>query len=198
VIREAVRMLSAKGLLSIAKGKGIFVRFCDAGTVADPLHLYLQMQVDRDCALDVVRARQIIEPSIAAEAALKRTDADLEKLDTDILELRDSREGFTKLASLDMAFHLDIARSSHNTLLPLLLDPIHRLMPDIKSSVYKTVDDARDSALVWHRKILENILKRDAEGARTAMIGHLKIAEEHTLRMLRAQRTGTARPHGRT
>ena len=71
-------------------------------------------------------------------------------------------------------------------------------MPDIKSSVYKTVDDARDSALVWHKKILVNILRRDAEGARNAMVGHLRIAEKHTLRMLQAQRSGASRPNIRT
>lgn len=188
VIREAVRMLSAKGLLSIAKGKGIFVRPFDADNVADPMHLYLQLQIDRDYALDVVHARQIIEPPIAAEAALKRTDQDIARLRAGVEELRGCPEGFEKLAALDMAFHLQIAKASHNPLLPLLLDPIHRLMPDIKSSVYKTVKDARDSAVVWHSKILEKILQRDPDGAREAMQEHLMIAQKHTMKMLRAQK----------
>jgi len=108
-------MLSAKGLLSIAKGKSIYVRSFDAVNVVDPMHLYLQLQVDRDYALDVVHARQIIEPPIAAEAALKRTAQDIASLEADVEELRVCNEGFEKLAALDMEFHLQIAKASHNS-----------------------------------------------------------------------------------
>jgi DNA-binding FadR family transcriptional regulator len=86
-----------------------------------------------------------------------------------------------------MLFHLDIAKASENSLIPLILEPIHRLIPQIKSSVYATVVDAKQSAVEWHEKILTAILQRDAEGARNAMIRHLEIAEQHTEQMLQNQ-----------
>jgi GntR family transcriptional repressor for pyruvate dehydrogenase complex len=186
-IREALRMLSARGLISIKKGKGMFVQTLSAEMVTDPIHLYLEMQHERSYVLDVVHARQIIEPPIAASAALHHTEEDAEKLKKDHDDLLRSKGDYEELSRLDMLFHLDIAKASENSLIPLILEPIHRLVPQIKSSVYATVGDAKRSAIEWHEKILTAILNRDAEGARSAMIRHLEIAEQHTEQMLTKQ-----------
>jgi GntR family transcriptional regulator, transcriptional repressor for pyruvate dehydrogenase complex len=186
-VREALRMLNARGLVTIEKGKGMFVNALSAAAVTDPLRLYLSMNYEKVFVLDVIRARQAIEPSIAAVAAAQRTSDDIAKLRQDIEELRAASEDYAQLASLDMAFHLDIARASQNPLMPLIIDPIHRLMPEIKSSVYATVEHARESALEWHSRITERIVARDPDGARDMMAEHLRIAEDHARRMLQAQ-----------
>jgi GntR family transcriptional repressor for pyruvate dehydrogenase complex len=186
-VREALRMLSARGLVKIEKGKGMFVNTLSAAAVTDPLRLYLSMNYEKVFVLDVIRARQAIEPSIAAVAAAQRTDDDILKLRQDVEELRNASEDYLELAGLDMTFHLDIARASQNPLMPLIIDPIHRLMPEIKSSVYATVEHARESALEWHSRITERIVAADAPGARDTMAEHLRIAEEHARQMLQAQ-----------
>jgi GntR family transcriptional repressor for pyruvate dehydrogenase complex len=187
-VREALRMLSARGLVTIMKGKGIYVQNLSAESVTDPIHLYLEMQRDRNYVFDVVHARQIIEPPIAASAALYHTEEDAEILINDHRNLTQSDGDYIELSRLDMQFHLDIAKASENSLIPLLLEPIHRLVPQIKSSVYATVADAKQSAVEWHEKILSAILNKDAEGARAAMIRHLEIAEQHTEQMLHSEK----------
>ncbi len=186
-VREALRMLSARGLVTIEKGKGMFINTLSAAAVTDPLRLYLSMNYEKVFVLDVIRARQAIEPSIAAVAAAQRTNDDILKLRQDVEELRNASEDYLQLAGLDMAFHLDIARASQNPLMPLIIDPIHRLMPEIKSSVYATVEHARESALEWHSRITERIVAADVDGARDTMAEHLRIAEEHARHMLQVQ-----------
>jgi GntR family transcriptional repressor for pyruvate dehydrogenase complex len=183
-IREALRMLTARGLVTIIKGKGIYVQSLSAKTVTDPIHLYLQMQKEGSYILDVVHARQIIEPSIAASAAIEHTEEDAERLKKDQIEFIACEGDYQELSRLDMQFHLDIARSSENSLIPLILEPVHRLAPRIKSSVYAAVIDAKQLAVEWHEKILTAILRRDAEGARAAMKRHLEIAEQHDKQIL--------------
>ncbi|MFZ1977393.1 MAG: FadR/GntR family transcriptional regulator [Bacteroidota bacterium] len=183
-VREALRMLSARGMINIVKGKGIFVCHISAETVMNPIRLYLEMKQERDYVFDLVHARQIIEPPIAASAALHHTEEDAEKLKKDQDDLEQSNGDYKELTRLDMLFHLDIAKASENSIIPLILDPIHQLIPPIKSSVYATVADAKQSAVEWHRKILIAILQRDAEGARAAMQHHLEIAEKHAEQML--------------
>jgi GntR family transcriptional repressor for pyruvate dehydrogenase complex len=183
-VREALGVLSAQGLITIVKGKGIFVRDVSAETVTGPIHLYLQLQGGRNYALDVVHARQIIEPPIAGSAALYHTKEDAGGLEKDLDDLIKSRGDHAELSRLDMNFHLDIARASENSLIPLLLEPLHQLMSGIKSSVYAADKDSRELAVTWHRKILDAILRRDAEGARQAMTRHLQIAEEQVEQML--------------
>lgn len=187
VIREALRTVSAKGLISIEKGRGIFVKALSADTVSNPLHQYLKFKIEHNYALDVIHARQIIEPSIAAFAALHRTAEDMQKLNSNIERLKNYSGELAGLASLDMEFHLLIARASQNQVMPLILDPIHRLMPEIKKSVYATNDHAQESAIEWHSKIVHEIVKGDANGAREMMNKHLAIAEEHIRIMLRTQ-----------
>lgn len=186
-VREALRMLSARGLVTIEKGKGMFVNTLSAASATDPLRLYLSMNYEKVFVLDVIRARQAIEPSIAAVAAAQRSTDDIVRLHHDIEDLRNASEDYTQLAGLDMAFHLDIARASQNPLMPIIIDPIHRLMPDIKSSVYATVEHARESALEWHSRITDRIVAKDTTGAHDTMAEHLRIAEEHARHMLHVQ-----------
>jgi GntR family transcriptional repressor for pyruvate dehydrogenase complex len=178
-VREALRMLSARGLVSVIKGKGIFVSNVSVETVTDPISLYLQLKYEHESSLDVIHARQIIEPPIAASAAHHHTEEDADQLVKDLDDLEKSQGDYSELSRLDMKFHLDIAKASENSLIPLLLEPIHRLMPQIKSSVYENVKDAKESAVKWHRKIVDAILRRDGEGAEAAMKKHLEIAEQH-------------------
>lgn len=186
VIREALRMLCARGLIVIIKGKGIFVANFSGESVTNPLRLYLQLNIEENYVLDIVHARQIIEPPIAASAALHHTEGDALKLQKDLESLKQCKGNFEELARLDMEFNLDIAKASKNQIIPLILEPIHKLLPQIKSSVYATVQDAKDSAVVWHQKILDAILERNPEEARAAMIRHLQFAEEHAQQMLKA------------
>lgn len=179
VMREALRMLSARGLLRIEKGKGIFVRRLSADSVATPMELYLHMHSGPDHALHVVGARQLIEPPIAAAAALHHTEEDAAKLRANVAELSTAVDDQERLSQLDMTFHLLIAEASHNPMLPLFVRPIQMLMPAIKANVYEVVGDAHEAAIYWHTRILNAILDRDADRASEEMSAHLLIAREH-------------------
>ncbi len=187
-VRDALGTLEAQGMIEIIKGKGMFVNKISSETVTNPMQKYLKFRADRNYVMDLVHARQIIEPAISYYAALNHNDEDIERLKIDIQRLKDSSGDYLELANLDTLFHLDLARASRNRIMPLLLDPIHKLIPEVKSSVYATVKDAKASAVIWHQKILDAVVSGDAQRARTAMEEHLKIAEEHAEKMLEAQK----------
>jgi len=196
-VREAIRMLSARGLVEVKKGKGVYVKQVSAANVSASMHLYLELAHERSHVMDIVHARQIIEPPIAASAAAHRTDEDITRLEQDIRELSECNGTFQELAAIDMRFHLNIARASDNSIVPLILDPIHRLLPQIKSSVYASVEDAKSSALEWHARILDEIRNGRSEGARLAMAEHLSIAETHAKKMLEAATPGSVKGKNR-
>jgi GntR family transcriptional repressor for pyruvate dehydrogenase complex len=140
---------------------------------------FLEHRFEGDYYFDLIHARQIIEPGIAYLAALNRTEEDLIKLQKDIDGISNNDGDPVKHGEYDMAFHMHIAKASKNKLLPLLLNPIHKLMPSVKSKILTDVEDAKQSAIVWHTKIFEKIKNQDAEGAKNSMIAHLEIAEKH-------------------
>ena len=184
VMREALRMLSAKGLISIEKGRGLFVKEISADSVTDPMHMYLTVNYSNIYALDVVHARQAIEPSIAAMAATQRSEEVLIRLDTNLQKVKDLKADFTTLASLDSEFHLLVAEASGNPIMPLVLEPIHKLMPHIKMAIYDVVQDAKESAVEYHGKIIEAIARKSEQDARHWMLEHLKQAELHIRRAI--------------
>lgn len=181
VMREALRMLSARGMLRIEKGRGIFVSRVSADSVANPMELYLHMHSGPDHAIHVVGARQLIEPPIAAEAARRHTEEDAEKLRANVAQLATAKNDRALMSTLDMSFHLLIAEASQNPVLPLFIRPIQLLMPAIKVQVYGVVHDAHGAAIHWHTRIMEAILARDPEAAYAEMAGHLEVAMEHVL-----------------
>ncbi len=184
VIREALRVLHSRGLISIVKGKGMFVKEFSSESAAGPLQFFLRMNFERSHVMDIVHARQILEPAVAALASTHRTEEDLMQLRRDLDLLKSCGDSATELSKIDTQFHIDVSKACGNSLMPLLLEPIHRLIPEIKSSVYATVAEARDSALEWHQTILDEIEKGNSSGAYEAMHRHLSIAEEHAERML--------------
>lgn len=177
VMREALRGLSAKGLVSIQKGRGMFIKEVSASSVTDPMRLYLALNSQTVLALDVVRARQAIEPSIAAMAAANRSPEMLERIGENLRTLIALEGDFAGLAALDSEFHLLIAKASDNPIMPLVIEPIHKLMPQIKLAVYDAVAGAKEAAVEYHTRILDAIAAKDEEGARRHMYDHLKKAE---------------------
>jgi GntR family transcriptional repressor for pyruvate dehydrogenase complex len=182
-VREALRMLSAKGLISIYKGKGIYVRGLSPEYVKDSMHNYLEMKTTNNNALEVIQARIIIEPSIAEYAAINRSEEDLAAMLENIEAMKKNNDQ-AEHARLDSDFHLLIAEASGSHIMPLILEPIHRLMPKIKKEIMSVIPGAKEAAITWHKKVIDAISSKDPKAAYFAMKHHLEIAKDQTERML--------------
>lgn len=182
-VREALQILSIHGLVSIEKGRGIFVQNPSSKNVSNSILKFLEHRVDGDYTLDIIHARQIIEPEIAYLAASNRSEEDIEKLGIDIENIRNNTD-IQKHSQYDMSFHMHLAFASKNKIIPLFLKPLHQLMPIIKTKILSNVKDAKEAAIIWHSKIYEAVKDKDPDLAKEMMIAHLKIAEEHAAQTL--------------
>ena len=190
-VREALQILSAHGLITVEKGKGIFVNKVNSQNVVAPLENYLKLSLDSDYVLHLVHARQILEPAIAREASLNHNAKDIEILEADIELLKNSKGGYKELADLDMKFHYDLAKSTGNIVVPLLLKPINNLLPELKSAIYANIDEAKETAVTWHENILNAVKAGDGEQAYAYMVEHLYIAEKHAQEVVKAAKEGS-------
>jgi GntR family transcriptional repressor for pyruvate dehydrogenase complex len=187
VIREALGILSGKGLITVIKGKGIFVNELTIDIVTNPLSLYLDLNYEFSHILDVVKTRLLIEPVIGEVAALNRTEENILKMQETIDRLANTDDQ-DELSEIDMEFHFNIAKATQNTVIVLLVEPIYKtLMPKIKRQVYETVDEAKSSAIKWHTKILKAIKEKNPEKTSNYIREHLKIAERHAYMMVKAR-----------
>lgn len=169
-VREAVKLLSSKGIVEVRRGSGTYVVTTAKG-FSDPLNLR-SVQDKNALALDLVNVRLLLEPGMAEMAALNATDEDIEH----IQRLCDRVESKIHSGDLyiedDIAFHTCIAESSKNMV-------VEQLIPIIDTAVMMFVNVTHkkltEETILTHRMITEAIARHDPIGARSAMVMHLNF-----------------------
>ena len=133
----------------------------------------------REAVKGLFDVRLILEPEIAAKAAVYATDEDIETLkrlckETEELYLAD-KDHMPK----DIEFHTWIARCSKNQVMESLIPIINS---GINTFVNLTRRALRTETIVTHRAITEAIASHDSTGARCAMEMHLTYNRQELLR----------------
>lgn len=169
-IREAVKILVARNVLVIRRGKGTYIAH-HPGEIEDPLG-FAYYDNKLQLAKDLMEVRMQIEPWVTRAAAERATKEDIEKMwanchlvEEDILAGRDH------LAN-DTRFHTSIAECTHNLVVPKLI-PIITYSVGLFGSI--SGNSLRTETIIGHRSVAEAIDARDAEKAAEAMRQHLIV-----------------------
>lgn len=182
-IREGVKLLVARNVLEIRRGKGTYIAR-NPGEVSDPLGFaYYPDQFS--LAMDLLEVRAQVEPWVARVAAERATEENLKILrekcsmvEQDILAERDHSEN-------DVAFHVAIAQCTQNMVVPRLI-PI--ITYAVKLFVSLTESRLKTETIVVHREILDAICASDGERAAAAMVKHIEYNRVMLERKIREMR----------
>jgi len=169
-VRSAVRSLQLAGILRSKAGSGTFVADRApmilltrelADILSDPNHLH-----------DLVRARYLLEPQLAALAARNATEGEKTALLTLVDRMEQETDRFG-LMSTGHQFHMELAAMSHNVVLTGFYQSAAnqmrsmRVLDSLTLAVYlQGIED--------HRQIAKAVAAGDAEAAQIAMEVHLK------------------------
>lgn len=170
-IREALARLRAEGLVRSRKGSGSF-----ALREGSPQMMRLSAIENMRDLVEWHEVRLALESEVAALAADRRTDEDLERLrraQADLIE----QLATSHADSEDVAFHAALAVCAHN---PKLSEAIGRLTTHIFkwSSLsaergFLTLAERRELISLEHGAIVEAVAARDSDRARTEIRRHL-------------------------
>ena len=172
VLRESVKTLVAKGLLSTKARVGTVVRERGAWNMfdADVLAWHLDAGIDKRFLGDLAEIRLAVEPRAAALAAARRTEADIAELRRSIARMRQEASDSVGFADADLALHVAVANASGNLFMRSIGHVIEAaLRASFLLSAPVEAQD-RDTVLLWHQRIVDAIAQRDVEMAATAMI----------------------------
>ena len=108
-LREAFRVMELLGLIESVPGKGRFVRH-----PKPPAEDEKNIRLEDSAVLELMEARRILDPAIAAESAMRATSSDLTRL-LRVLTSTEKRLGDpNQRAQSDFDFHLARAEATHN------------------------------------------------------------------------------------
>ena len=198
VVREATKILDARGLLELRPGVGTFVREINGQQISGSLTMLLDTK--GITLQNLHEVRMILEVEIAGTAASEATEEEIAHLESVLSDLEKAVRDPEAFAEGDAAFHHALAELSHNPLMVMLLDSISDLMRDIRVSV-SNYPELFQTAVPAHREILTGVRAKDPSRARGAMRHHLEDARKLQEQYLKEEETSGRAPgpgHSRT
>ncbi|HAN00131.1 MAG TPA: GntR family transcriptional regulator [Marinilabiliales bacterium] len=178
-LREALRRLSARGLINIKKGSGMYVSQITIEDAINSLNLYYDLKFDNNLLSQIIEVRRLFEPEIARLAAKNRTEENIKELDKNLVDFKKCNHDNTQLeADLDNKFHLIIAKSSGNPIMQITMEPIYSLLPRMRNYIYGNIEGEKDNTLTLHKQIIEAIRSKNELEAYELMTTHLNRTQE--------------------
>ncbi len=173
-LREALSLLRGLGVIEVRHGKGIYVRKLDLASLFGMLSPLLRTQTDIELS-QIFEARMHLETSIAQLAAASSTGENRQRLEDAVTGMRKNirrREAFVRH---DMAFHLELARTTANPIFEVFMASVTDLLQELQH-LYRNQVEYRRLAVEEHESILEALTEQDGAAAAQAMKRHLANA----------------------
>jgi GntR family transcriptional repressor for pyruvate dehydrogenase complex len=177
-LRESLKILESQGVLDLRPGPGggIIVRQPSIDTLAHGLSVFLRLH--EVPFITVLKAREVIEPALAFEAAVNGTEADFNELEASIGRMKalDAQNDQDAFLEENRIFHSVIARAGGNKVLEVFWSTIGILASGEHHGVrYSAGNQAH--VVKAHRRILEACRKRDGNAAAAEMENHVSSLE---------------------
>jgi GntR family transcriptional repressor for pyruvate dehydrogenase complex len=171
-VREAVRALHEKGLVEAYSGRGTFITDGTRQAVRQSLDLVARIG-QQDNAIHLAEVRSVLEPDIAALAALRIQETELKTMREAVVLMDQCGDSPEEYIEADLDFHLALAEGAANPLILVLLDSIIGLLREQRMRIFD-VPDGAERGQVHHKNILAAVERHDPDTAREAMRAHLE------------------------
>lgn len=170
VVREALNLLEARGVINIEHGRGAVIGGGGTDAVRDTLGVLLRVRPRT--LREILEIRKILEVEISGLAAERAIAADVEGMKAQIERMRASIDVPEGYVDADVEFHAALARATRNEVLLTMLEPVVELLRTSRR-VSASRPGSALRALGEHEEILRRVELGDAEGARREMREHL-------------------------
>lgn len=177
-LRRALAMLEAEGLIWRHVGQGTFVGNQPSYTTLDHSPL-----AEMTSPAEIMEVRIIIEPKIAAMAAMRATRKEMKKMREAVLRSENASD-FHENEKWDLILHEIIARSTNNHLLLTLFNTTNELR---RGENWGRMKQASLTPARWkeyarqHHKLIEAIEDRNAGLAESIQRHHLESVKKNLL-----------------
>ena len=169
-IREALQILSTVNVIEATAGAGTFVK---QPTPADMFRPELMgFLIGNRMALELLEAREMIEPNCVRLAALRGTPEDFSRIDR-LLDAHEKAHRQGRPVSEHAAkFHVLLAEASHNRVAVTFMSSILEILMR-RGRKFDDLPDYQRREIDEHREILAVVRRRDPARAVEAILRHI-------------------------
>jgi Transcriptional regulators len=161
-LREAMKILSAMGIVDIKRGDGTYVSSQINPSIFDTV--VYSMIYDLSTNSELLELRQILDEATVRLAIDKITREELDELykNVDSMEEALKKGDILKSQEYDYAFHMKLIESCKNTFFVRILKGVYSIF---EKSITTNVEKEKEDSLApyYHRNILTCIEKKDYE-----------------------------------
>jgi len=178
VLRKALAILEAENLIWRHVGRGTFVGPRDKGRHETRFKI-----AEITNPAEIMEVRMVLEPKIAAIAALRATPGDIEQINNMLIKSEAAADPLA-FEMWDGALHRAIATSTGNSLLLSFFEAVNGLREDKLWGRLKEASFSRSrhqSYCQEHRQLVEAIVDRNAAAAERLMRMHLEAVQKNLL-----------------
>lgn len=172
-VREALIALEVEGWVEVRMGSGIYVKRSTERAGQDSLVA--------ESPLETIRARQMVEGELAAEAARLGASGAVAGLRDAVAMMQDEADSGNVPIRGDRLFHVRVAEMAHNS---VLVRVVGELFDERHNPISMKLGDYFENPASWaaaiteHRRVIEAIARGDAGAAREAMRHHLACSHD--------------------
>jgi DNA-binding FadR family transcriptional regulator len=194
VLREAVRVLAAKGLVEARPKTGTRVRKREEWNILDPDVLSWRVAATHDAKLyeEMNEVRLAIEPIATRLAATRMTEEEIAAVEEAYLAMEEGVSDQNAYLAADLRFHDRILAGSHNELLTHLGVVLRAVLQNTFELTTRP-RSSRRRALPLHKAIVEGLAERSEDRAEAAARALIADTTADIKRIVRRLRTGQAR-----
>jgi DNA-binding FadR family transcriptional regulator len=171
VVREAVKSLVAKGLLSTGPKVGTRVLPAEQWNWFDPdvVAWHTRIGLSREFLRDLQELRRIVEPAGVRLAAERATAEDIAQIEAAYAGMKDAIENGGDYVQHDLRFHQGLLRACHNRMLVQMSKALGALLRT-SFEISTTRQDGPAQSLPLHRAVLDAVIRRQPDAAEEAAL----------------------------
>ncbi|HET6709832.1 FadR/GntR family transcriptional regulator [Amycolatopsis sp.] len=185
-LREALKVLAAKGMIDARQKRGTFVQPREKWNMLDADVMRWQTAAADDPGLldELTEVRTVVEPAAARIAAGRATEEDVEALRDALADMAAAGDDPEASVQADLAFHRRLMAATHNNFLMRMERIIAIGLAERDKLVHG--GSAAEDPVPSHRKVFDAIVAGDPAAAEQAMLTLVTKARED---LEKAQRT---------
>lgn len=175
-MREAIRALTALGVLESRHGAGVYVTALEPRDLLETFGVVAEISRG-DTLLQLVQVRRILEPSATATAAARISPEALARLRAEMAAME--RGGAAEeIVGHDLEFHRVIVEAAGNQVLSAILDGLSTRT--FRARVWRGYHEEGvfERTFMEHERIYRALAERDPEAAGTAAAIHVAAVED--------------------